>query len=168
MEILMANSSSFAPRQRSLAGLMASAFVLIAALVSVTPALAAHRARLSADLADHIAAGSQVINVIVHGDKAAVDTLAARYNLVIKRYLRSGGVLTVSAGQLAAMRDDETVDHLSGDVRIRSAADVTATSIGADQLWEDRDGESAGLSGEGVGVAVIDSGIDTRHNALKR
>src|SRR5437660_946332 len=37
------------------------------------PAEAAHRARLSADLADHLAAGSQTIDVIVHGDKATVD-----------------------------------------------------------------------------------------------
>jgi hypothetical protein len=31
--------------------------------------------------------------VIVNGDKAAVDRLAARYNLVVKRHMRSGGVL---------------------------------------------------------------------------
>jgi hypothetical protein len=74
----MANSSSRSSRPRSLAGLVASAFILFASLVSAAPALAAHRARLSADLVDHVTAGSQAINVIVHGDKAAVDTLAAR------------------------------------------------------------------------------------------
>jgi serine protease AprX len=168
LEILMASSPSCAPRPPSPARLVASALVLIASLVPATPALAAHRARLSADLADHMAAGSQVIYVIVHGDKAAVDALATRYNLVIKRYLKSGGVLTVNAGQLAALRDDETVDHLSGDIRIRSAADVTAQSIGADQLWDGGVEGLPALSGVGVGVAVIDSGIDSRHNALKK
>ena len=37
-------------------------------LFAVVPAAAEHRARLSADLADHLAAGSQSIDVIVHGD----------------------------------------------------------------------------------------------------
>ena len=31
--------------------------------------LAAHKARLSADLADHLTAGSQTIDVIVHGTR---------------------------------------------------------------------------------------------------
>jgi serine protease AprX len=168
MEILMSNSSSFAPRSRFLAGMVAWAFMLIASLVSAPPALAAHRAHLSADLEDHLTAGSQVINVIVHGDKAAVDALAVRYNLVIKRYLKSGAVLTVNAGQLTAMRQDETVDHLSGDVRVHSATDITAQSVGADQVWDGAVGHLPELSGAGIGVALIDSGIDTRHNALKK
>jgi subtilisin family serine protease len=132
------------------------------------PAAAQHRARLSADLADHLAAGSQAINVIVHGDKATVDTLARRYNVTVRKYLSEGGVLRVTAGQLAALRDDADVDHLSGDLRIKSsAAEVTAQS--------DRRGSGVvrlgvvpALSGRGVTVAVIDSGIDTRHEALAR
>ena len=42
-----------------------------------------------------------------------------------------------------------------------------AESIGADQVWAGA-GELRPLSGKGVSVAVIDSGIDTRHNALRR
>src|SRR5262249_23672117 len=135
-------------------------------LFAVVPATAQHRARLSADLADHLAAGSQTINVIVHGDKATVDALARRYNVTVKKYLSEGGVLRVPAGQLAALRDDADVDHLPGDLRIKSsAADVTAESIGADQVWSGL-GSVPALSGRGVTVAVIDSGIDTRHEAL--
>jgi serine protease AprX len=44
---------------------------------------------------------------------------------------------------------------------------VTAESIGADQVWAGSD-EVPGLTGAGVVVAVIDSGIDTRHNAFLR
>src|SRR5258706_699273 len=131
------------------------------------PAAAQHRARVSADLADQLTAGSQTITVIVHGDKATVDALARRYNVPVKRYLSEGAVLRVTAGQLAALRDDGDVDHLSGDIRIKSsAADVTAESIGADQVWAGV-GDLPALSGKGVTVAVIDSGIDTRHNGLK-
>jgi serine protease AprX len=134
-------------------------------LAASTPAWAEHRARLSGDLADHLAVGSQAIDVIVHGDQATVDALAARYNIVVKRRLKSGAVLRVNAGQLDALSRDEDVDHLSGDVKIRPS-DVTTQSIGADQLWEGLE-DLPRLTGEGITVAVIDSGIDVKHNALK-
>jgi serine protease AprX len=55
-----------------------------------------------------------------------------------------------------------------GDLRIKSsAAEVTAETIGADQVWSGL-GKVPALSGRGVTVAVIDSGIDTRHDALSR
>src|ERR1700704_1143138 len=127
-----------------------------------------HRARVSGDLADHLTAGSQNIDVIVHGEKAEVDALSSRYNLKIKRYLKGGAVLHINAGQLAALRDDDAVDHLSGDIRIQSTVDAaTAESIGADQVWAGTD-HLPPLTGQGVSVAVIDSGIDTRHNSLRK
>ena len=142
----------------------------LAALVVVSlgssPAFAARHARLSADLENHLAAGSQTIRVIVHGTRTEVDALAARYNLRITRYLKSGAVLRLTAGQLAALRDDQDVEHLSGDVRFR-ASEVTAESIGADQVWAGREGLRA-RTGAGIAVAVIDSGIDFGHDALKK
>ena len=125
-----------------------------------------HKARLSADLADHLNAGSQSIRVIVHGNRAEVDALAARFNLVVGRYLASGAVLLVNAGQLAALRDDGGLDHLSGDVRIKSSVDAaTVEGLGADQAWSGTE-RVPGLTGRGVTVAVIDSGIDTQHQAF--
>jgi len=132
-----------------------------------TPALAQHRARLSEDLADHLNAGSQTIDVIVHGDDVAVAALARRYNIRVKKSLKEGAVLTVNAGQLDALRSDDTQDHISGDIRIRSSADVNTEAIGADQVWQGSD-EVGPLTGDGVSVAVIDSGIDTRHSAFLR
>jgi subtilisin family serine protease len=44
---------------------------------------------------------------------------------------------------------------------------VTNVAIGADQVWAG-DGDVPGLTGRGVTVAVIDSGISERHNALRR
>jgi len=117
------------------AGAVAAAFVFASIIVAATPAAAAgvHSARLSADLADHLSAGSQSIRVIVHGTKADVDALAARYNLKIAKYMQSGAVFLVNAGQLGAMRQDESQDHLSGDIRIQSSVDAAdVESIGAD------------------------------------
>src|SRR4051794_33119377 len=96
--------------------LQAAALALVSFGV-VQPA-AAGPARLSGDLADKLNAGDAVIDVIVHGDRATVDALAARYNVVVKRYLKTGGVLRVTAGQLAALQADGSQDHLSGDIRI--------------------------------------------------
>src|SRR5262249_34936565 len=111
--------------------LVAAACVLSASV----PAAAGPKARLSADLADHLASGSQTIRVIVHGSRAEVEAIAARYNLQIGRLLSSGAVLVVNAGQLSALREDDTIDHLSGDIRIKSSVDqTTAEAVGADQV----------------------------------
>ena len=149
----------------------AALLFVAATLLAASPAAAAgggHRARLSADLADHLAAGSQSIRVIVHGERSEIDALAARYNLRVARYLKSGAVFIVNAGQLEALRQDDTQDHLSGDIRLQSSVDaMMVESIGADQVWAGSDDLPA-LAGEGIAVAVIDSGIDTRHAALRR
>src|SRR5689334_24958494 len=84
------------------------AFIAACAVIGcVGPAMAAGpKARLSADLADHLTHGSQAIRVIVHGSKAEVDAVATRYNLRVARDMTSRGVLLVNAGQLAALGDD--------------------------------------------------------------
>src|SRR5262249_25670817 len=95
-----------------------------------------HKARLSADLQDHLDHNSQSLEAIVHGDRAACDALARTYGLVVRRYLANEGCLfRLTAGQLAALQQDETQDHISGNTRLKSADDVTAQAIGADQVW---------------------------------
>src|SRR5258706_10680243 len=138
-----------------------AAIVLLTAL----PAAAQHRARLSADLANSLQAGSPSIDVIVHGDRASVDAAAQRHGLKVKKYLKSGAVLHLTAGQLAELRLDDAYDHLSSDIPIHSS-DVTTETIEADQVWAGT-GPIPKLTGNGVGVAVIDSGVDFNHAALK-
>jgi len=137
------------------------------ACAAAAPAQAQHRARLSADLTGPLNAGSQAIEVIVDG-AATADRLAAKYNLKVKRRMKSGGVLTVNAGQLAALQQDAELDHLSSNGRYHSSAvvDPIDVGIGADQVWAGA-GALPKLSGKGVTVAVIDSGMDQTHNALK-
>src|SRR5262245_45580288 len=141
-------------------------FVCALGLSAAMPAEAAHRARLSADLSNHLQAGTQAIDVIVHGSRATVDALARQYNLKVRKYLRDGAVLRITAGQLAALAADESQDHLSPDASIRSTGDITAETIAADQVWAGA-GPLKALSGEGISVAVIDSGVDPQHEALK-
>jgi serine protease AprX len=157
---LMSTWLPFAPRVAKVA-LIASL-----AMAASAPARAQHHARLSADLTDHLNAGSQQVEVIVDGT-AAADRLAARYNLKVARRLKSGSVLIVNAGQLSALQNDADVDKLSGNVRYKtSSIDPIDEGIGADQVWAGA-GPLPKLSGRGVTVALIDSGIDPTHNALK-
>ncbi len=131
--------------------------------------MAQRRARLSEDLADHLAAGSQTIDVIVQGDAAQVETLARKYNLRVKKSMRSGAVVRLNASQLAVLQADDAIDSLSGDSRVQSlgaGSNITAETIGADQVWAGA-GDLEPLSGKGITVAVIDSGIDTGHAAFR-
>lgn len=119
------------------------------------------RARVSADLEAQLQAGDNTdTSVIVTGTKAKVDAIAKRHGLRISKRLKSGAVLNVPAGSLAALTDDSDVDALSGNYRLQAHMGVTTVAIGADQVWEDgwAAGE-AGVTGEGVVVAVIDSGV---------
>src|SRR5580765_6319455 len=146
------------PRFGSRAGSLAAAMVCASLLFApATAAAGVHNARLSADLSDHLAAGSQTIRVIVHGTRAEVDALAQRYSLTVAKYLQNGAVFVVNAGQLAAMQQDDSQDHLSGDVRIKSSIDAAGVeSVGADQVWSGSPDAKA-QTGRGITVAVIDS-----------
>src|SRR6476620_833618 len=142
-----------------------AAFLAILIFLSA-PASAQHRARLSQDLADRIAsATNESTSVIVSGSESAVQTLAVRYGARLKKTVRGGGVLEVTGGQLAALSADPDVDHLSGDVRVQRMMAVTTEATGARQVWAGVAG-LGGLTGRGIGVAVIDSGV-APHSALR-
>ena len=69
--------------------------------------------------------------MIVDGDAASIARLARQYNVVVTRSLRRGGaVLRVNAGQLAALQEDEAVDHLSGNIRYRTSAGPAGGQVG--------------------------------------
>src|SRR5215831_3960375 len=142
-------------------------FAVVAVAVSV-PAEAQRHARVSGDIVDSVRAGAPRIEVILDG-AAAAERLASKYNLKIKRRLHTGAVVDVNAGQLAALESDGEVDHLSGNATYHSSAtgvDPVDEGLGADQVWAGV-GSLPKLSGKGVGVAVIDSGMDPNHWALK-
>ena len=113
--------------------------VLLAACVfaGAAPALAQqHRVRFGSDLVDHIRTGSAAVEVIIEGDRTTVDRVARQYNLVVKRYMKNGGVLLANSDQLAALQTDAELDHLSGNVQYRTlAVDPLDQGIGADQVW---------------------------------
>jgi len=147
--------------------LFAWATVLVASVVSVPDAVAGgRRARVSEDLARRIDAGDpSSTSVIITGTQASIDAIAARHGVIVRKRLKTGAVLEVDGSQLGALANDASVEALSGDHDVRATMATTNVAIGADQAWAGIDG-LAGVTGAGVGVAVIDSGI-ANHPALK-
>ena len=141
----------------------AATFLTVLSLLAATAAQAqGRRARLSDDLAKKLEQGdASTTSVIVSGSQARALAVAARHGLRVKTLLETGAVLDVPAGRLAALAADAGVDALSSDQDVKSTMALTNTAIGAELL------QTAGavatnlgaVTGKGVGVAVIDSGV---------
>ena len=139
-------------------------------LVCLAAPLATHaesrRARLSRDLADRLNSRIEApTDVIVTASDAAIDQLAIRYGARLKKRIAGGAVMEVTGGQLDALSLDFDVSHIAGDVPVRRLMAVTTQSTGADQAQSGIEG-LVGVTGRGIGVAMIDSGI-AAHAAIK-
>ncbi len=132
------------------------AFFLAVSAGLISGALADLAEAQAPDLDSMIPRGS--VQVIVSGPPEQIQILADRYGAQVTRELRQGGALTISSDQLEALSKDSAVAHVSTDAIVESTMAVSAESIGADQVWDGLD--SAGsITGAGIGVAVLDSGI---------
>jgi serine protease AprX len=84
----------------------------------------------------------------------------------VARQLDHEGIIEADSNELEALSQDSEVDHLSGDAPVSAGMTITDQATGADQVWKGFSG-LPGVTGAGIGVAVIDSGIKT-HNALDK
>jgi serine protease AprX len=151
---------------------LAFAAAWLAVAVPATVATAPRRAPLSLDLQRHqTQRPRQAARVIVHGDPAALRALASRHRVRLLRVLDHEAVVEANAAQIDALASDPAVEHLSGDVPVRSTMAVSNRSTGADQV---RSGSSgllgliggiSGVTGKGIGIALVDSGV-SYHKAL--
>ena len=148
-------------RLRACVALVCSAALLLPANDALAKHSKKNRARVSQDLKHRVQAGDNTdTSVIVTGSKATVEAVAARHGLRIRKRLKQGAVVDVPAGGLASLTEDADVDALSSNYRLSADMGITAEAIGANQVWEDGwAGGMAGVTGEGVVVAVIDSGV---------
>ena len=130
-----------------------------------------HRARLSADLLSHEARQTQGrAPVIVHGTADEIDALVARHHLSVLRRMGESAVVAADSAEVSELASDPLVDHLSGDARVRPAMSVSSASTGAATVRAGMAGAFGiraipGVTGQGVGVAVLDSGVSP-HAAL--
>jgi len=140
--------------------------VIVAAVATASadarPAL--HQARLAAPLASAArrSAPQKLLRVIVTGRSAA--EAAKRFGTNVRRLGLGGAVsATVRAGRLSALKSDPGVSLVSVDapVSFTAVGAVSASSLAT--LYPGRDAAanawSAGATGRGVGIAVIDSGV---------
>jgi serine protease AprX len=112
--------------------------------------------------------GGQSLNVIVEVPQSTVDQLAASYGVKVVKRLASGAVLSGTGTQLAQIANANVVDSLTEDGVLHATMDIVTQSTGASQEWagpcpppnQKSTCPFAGLTGLGVGVAVIDSGVD--------
>jgi serine protease AprX len=132
-----------------------------------------HRAHLSDDLTAHLDHHTRVRErVIVHGSQDTVDAIVARHHLQVLRQSERFAVLAVNSDELDRLAADPAIEHLSGDAEVRHTMSVSIKSTAADQTRTGTSGllgigAIAGVTGQGIGVAVIDSGIST-HSALSK
>jgi serine protease AprX len=146
--------------------------LFVASALSLRGAPAPHRAHLSDDLLRHVARNTTGrARVIVRGDEATLDDIAARHHLQIVRRLEHGVVLVANSAELDRLSKEESLDHLSGDLPVRTWMSVSNKSTAADQTRAGYAGDLLGIgsitpvTGKNIGVAVIDSGISA-HKAL--
>jgi serine protease AprX len=138
------------------------------------PAQSAHRAQLSVDLLTHESRRTTVRkHVIVRGSADELRALAERHHLTLVRVLDGGaGVLSVNSAELTDLATDGLIDHVSPDARVHLMLTVSNVSTGATQVRTGTNGllgllgAYPGVTGKGIGVAVLDSGISP-HTALK-
>ncbi len=128
-------------------------------------------ASLSGDLLALLTAGDQrVVRVIVRGDVQAIQQAATRDRLRVARVLDGFVVLEGPLADVTALRSLAGVEAISRDARVMPFMSVSAKTMAADQARLASPGLLGlggypAVTGRGVGVAVIDSGIAS-HPAL--
>jgi serine protease AprX len=145
--------------------------ILFAAASGIAGRGASHRAHLSDDLLRHeLRHTSSRTRVIAHGSTEEIAALAARHRLDVVRWLPNGAVLGANSDEIAALAADTTVEHLSGDPLVAPSMSVSNASTAADRTRAGSGGllglgAVPAVTGQGVVVAVVDSGIAS-HQAL--
>jgi subtilisin family serine protease len=130
------------------------------------------RAHLSADLTRHQARKTLArTRVIVHGTEGDLDLLASRHRLHVVKRMHGAVVVLANSAELGDLsRDGAAGAYLSGDLPVQTSTSISDASTAADQT---RAGNALlvgllgipGVDGQGIGVAVVDSGI-APHSAL--
>jgi serine protease AprX len=124
---------------------------------------------LSDDLKRALASGARV-RVIVQAEEGALQSVRTRLSRGLRRQLAGAVSLDVSGQELGSLKTDGGIAHLSGDLPVVADMSVTNKVTTADKVWAGTSGllglfGTPGYKGEGIGVAVIDSGISD-HVAL--
>jgi len=124
---------------------------------------------LSDDLRAALANGAKV-RVIVQADDSVLQSVRSRHGRFLGRQLTGALSLDVTKDELASLRGDSGIAHISGDLPVIADMAITNKVTGADKVWVGTKSllglvGTPGVNGTGIGVAIIDSGIN-EHAAI--
>jgi serine protease AprX len=127
------------------------------------------RPTLSDDLKSALSSNAPV-RVIVQAEEGALTTLRFRHGRGLRRQLAGALSLDVSGSELGRLAADGALAHISKDLPVVADMAITNQVTRADKVWAGSRSllgllSQPGLSGSGIGVAVLDSGI-ADHAAL--
>ncbi|HEX6215096.1 MAG TPA: S8 family peptidase, partial [Vicinamibacterales bacterium] len=129
---------------------------------------------LSTDLLGLVLSGDdQPVRAIIRGDVNVIQTVAARDGIRVLRVLSGFVVVEATPSQLQALQGIAGIHAITRDALVRPLMSVSLKTMATDQaragsgglLGLGLIGATPAISGKGIGVAVIDSGIAT-HSAL--
>ena len=132
---------------------------------------AQHRARLARGLESKVVVGStESVRVLLQAPQAEIDRLAETYGIRVLKRLEIGAVVEGTGHEMANVAGDSLVGAVAADDVVTSTMAVTTQATGANLLWSNGDGRRHfnGLTGAGIGVAVIDSGIGAHPDVASR
>ncbi len=144
---------------------------LIGPLISKLPIVGG---LLSTDLLGLVLNGDdQPVRAIIRGDVTAIQTAAARDGIRVLRVLSGFVVVEATPSQLHALQGIPGIHAITRDALVRPMMSVSLKAMATDQARAGSGGllnlgligATPAISGNGIGVAVIDSGIAT-HSAL--
>ena len=112
----------------------------------------------------------QRIRVIVQGNDAALGSLRGKSGAVVHRDLGTALALEVTREEFDRLSNTTGLTHISGDLPVSADMAVTNKVTGASTVWQGTSGllgllATAGYNGDGITVAVVDSGI-AEHTAV--
>ena len=122
--------------------------------------------KISPDLQMHMrsASSTQPLRVIVRHREFSDFMSAATYALrsgeiAIRRqyHLVSATAMEVSASHIETLIQDDSVEYIWPDLPVHTCLDVSVPRIRAPQVW------NLGLRGEGIRIAILDTGLDPQH-----
>jgi serine protease AprX len=122
-------------------------------------------AKLSPDLAAMLQSKSGAMRVIVTYKNAPGTKQMSRAQfhgakLNSRLSLVNAGAFTMSAAGIRALANDSDVAFISPDRKLKGMDDLTDAAVGVSTAW------NSGYDGTGIGVAIIDSGINDTHADL--
>ena len=142
---------------------------VIAAVLLSWP-LATHGQRLPSLSPDLHAVRSDRIRVIVQGDAPGLKSVRGRFLRAVRRELEGAAALDLTRAEYEALKRDSSVAHISRDLPVVADMAITNKVTRAETVWQGTSGLLGlggvpGHQGDGIGVAVIDSGI-SQHSAI--